>query len=171
MYKIKNAFLEQRTEVVDLLRGWDSIIFTKDKAFKIFSFVNLHKLQCCPPGVLWTEVLEVLLSPEQRLSLSSPLCGDCFTTWTRQWDNDYSREWLSLQSFHCINMPFLNQAEQTLHELLLFAWEKLITRADQERCFNHNKYTCFCETQLFMSFFIKSSMFWLLDFLLEFTFQ
>lgn len=64
-------------------------------------------------------------------------------------------------------MPFLNQAEQTLRELLLlFAWEKLITRADQEGCFNHNKYMYFCDTQLFMSFFIKSSMFWLLDFLL-----
>lgn len=51
-------------------------------------------------------------------------------------------------------MPFLNQAEQTLRELLLlFAWEKLITRADQEGCFNHNKYMYFCDTQLFMSFF------------------
>lgn len=69
-------------------------------------------------------------------------------------------------------MPFLHQAEQTLHELLLlFAWEKLIIRADQERCLTHNKNTYFCETQLFMSFFIKSSMFCLLDFLSEFFFQ
>lgn len=137
LYKIISAILEQRTEVVRLLRGWESKSLQKMWLFKYSTWLtdincsSAHLVCCGLKFWRWTK------APEQRLSLNSPLCGDCFTTWTKQYDNDYESD---CHSSHSIVSTCLSSIKQnSIHELLLlFAWEKLITRADQERCFNHN---------------------------------